>query len=322
MRGAILSLMGFMAAAGNLSLDLGAMPQNNVVHGTDRFEFFYRAVLPERAGAGGLWVPIARSDAFQSVEAWTLSESPGGPLALEDRKLGNKILFWPLKSGAGGETVKIQYLVERKEKSAYRNSEPDPGIHLKPERLVPVNETFRSIAQETAQGKSTDLERGRALYDHVLARMRYDKSGEGWGRGDAVYACDALTGNCTDFHAYFIALCRSLGIPARFAIGFTIPSDRDEGLVSGYHCWAEFYAEGKWIPVDISEAAQHPDLAEYYFGHHPANRFEISSGRDLVVTPGPALGPLNFLVYPYVEVAGKVVPVETEFRFRRLQKEN
>jgi len=52
--------------------------------------------------------------------------------------------------------------------------------------------------------------------------MRYDKSGIGWGRGDAVYACDAKTGNCSDFHSYFIALARSIGIPARFAIGATI----------------------------------------------------------------------------------------------------
>ena len=39
--------------------------------------------------------------------------------------------------------------------------------------------------------------------------MRYIECGEGWGKGDAVYACDAGTGNCTDFHSYLIALARS-----------------------------------------------------------------------------------------------------------------
>jgi transglutaminase-like putative cysteine protease len=82
--------------------------------------------------------------------------------------------------------------------------------------------------------------KGRALYDHVLDRMKYDKSGTGWGRGDAQYACDVKTGNCTDFHAYFIALARSIGIPARFAIGFTIPAETNEGRITGYHCWADF----------------------------------------------------------------------------------
>jgi transglutaminase-like putative cysteine protease len=170
------------------------------------------------------------------------------------------------------------------------------------------------------KGRKTALEKGRALYDHVLDRMKYDKSGTGWGRGDAIYACDAKTGNCTDFHAYFIALARSIGIPARFAIGFTIPAETNEGKIAGYHCWGEFYAEGKWVPVDISEADKAPELADYYFGHHPANRFEVTRGRDLVVDPAPSASPINFLVYPLVEVDGKHVQAQTEFSFRRVKE--
>lgn len=158
----------------------------------------------------------------------------------------------------------------------------------------------------------------KALYDHVVGRMRYDKSGNGWGRGDAIYACDAHTGNCTDFHAYFIALARSIGIPARFAIGATIPADKNEGTIEGYHCWAEFLADGRWVPVDISEAWKNRKLADYYFGHNPANRFELTKGRDLVVDPEPASGPINFLAYPLLEMNGEVVKPETTFEFRRI----
>ena len=129
---------------------------------------------------------------------------------------------------------------------------------------------------------------------------------------------DARTGNCTDFHAYFIALARSVGIPARFAIGATIPADKNEGAIDGYHCWAEFLADGRWIPVDISEAWKNPKLADYYFGHNPANRFELTKGRDLVVDPEPASGPINFLVYPLLEMNGEVIKPETTFTFRRI----
>ena len=122
--------------------------------------------------------------------------------------------------------------------------------------------------------KSDDLERAKALYDHVIGRMRYDKSGTGWGRGDALYACDARTGNCTDFHAYFIALARSIGIPARFAIGATIPADKNEGHDRRLPLLGGIFADGRWVPVDISEAWKNPKLADYYFGHNPANRFE------------------------------------------------
>ena len=101
-----------------------------------------------------------------------------------------------------------------------------------------------------------------------------------------------------DMHYYGIyALARAAGIPARFAIGAAIPSARDDGGISGYHCWAEFNAEGKWWPVDISEADKYSSLATYYFGHHPANRIELSRGRDLQVNPGPQEGPINFIAF-------------------------
>ena len=81
---------------------------------------------------------------------------------------------------------------------------------------------IKAIAEKAVEGRQGDLMRARALYDHVMDQMRYMKFGEGWGKGDAVYACNALYGNCTDYHAYFIGLARSVGIPARFAIGAAI----------------------------------------------------------------------------------------------------
>jgi hypothetical protein len=58
-------------------------------------------------------------------------------------------------------------------------------------------------------------------------------------------------------------------------------------------------------------------LANYYFGHNPANRFELTKGRDLIVDPAPASGPINFLVYPLLEMDGKIVKPETSLAFRR-----
>jgi transglutaminase-like putative cysteine protease len=212
-----------------------------------------------------------------------------------------------------GKIIELRYRVLRKEKSAYLATEANAARYLRPEKLVPFNQTFKTIAEQAVTGKADDIERAKALYDHVLGRMRYDKSGTGWGHGDAMFACDARTGNCTDFHAYFIALARTVGIPARFAIGATIPADKSEGTIEGYHCWAEFFADGRWIPVDISEAWKHPELANYYFGHNPANRFELTKGRDLIVDPAPASGPINFLAYPLLEIDGKTVKPETSF---------
>ena len=62
------------------------------------------------------------------------------------------------------------------------------GPSCRPERLVPTNESFRTIAQQVTHGKTTDFARARALYDHVIDKLPYAKYGSGWGRGDAVYA--------------------------------------------------------------------------------------------------------------------------------------
>ena len=265
-----------------------------VIRGRDEFEFFYRATLPEITGPARMWLPLASTDSFQTVEVKSIN-APGRQSILPEREHGNRVLFLELGPEDRGKKIEIRYQVKRLEKAAYAAPAPDQQKYLNPERLVPTNENFRQIAAEVVKGKKGDLVRARALYDHVIDRMRYIKYGEGWGKGDAVYACDARTGNCTDFHSYFIALARSVGIPARFAIGAAIPSERTEGGIDGYHCWAEFFADGKWWPVDNSEGNKYTSLATYYFGHHPANRFELSRGRDLVVEPGPASGPINFL---------------------------
>jgi transglutaminase-like putative cysteine protease len=307
------------AAASSLVF-IGILPASaadapGIIKGSDQFEFVYRVTLPEIKGDARLWIPLAKTDAFQKVTP----EEINIPIKWEkvhDRDYDNDICVLHPEPSDSGKTIELRYMVVRKEKASYPAEEKTDRF-LRPEKLVPVNETFKTLAEQATAGKKDDLDRAKALYDHVLGRMRYDKSGTGWGKGDATRACDVKTGNCSDFHAYFIALARSISIPARFAIGATIPADKNEGAIEGYHCWAEFFADGRWVPVDISEAWKNPQLADYYFGHNPANRFELTKGRDLVVDPAPASGPINFLVYPLLEMDGNVVKIDSTFSFRR-----
>jgi transglutaminase-like putative cysteine protease len=289
-----------------------------VVQDRDSFEFLYKVILPEITHEARIWIPKPASDRYQTVDVAS-ADFLRQPSILQDREHGNSIYFLELGPEDSERTLEILFHVDRREKSNYNAQiDDDPGKYLKPERLVPMNENFRAIASEVVQGKKSDIERARALYDHAIEQMRYMKYGKGWGKGDAVYACDARTGNCTDFHSYFIALARAVGIPARFAIGASIPSERNQGGIDGYHCWAEFYADGQWWPSDISEADKYTSLATYYFGHHPANRIELSRGRDLLVEPSPASGLINFLAYPVLEIAGNPIKVQVEFSFKRI----
>lgn len=291
-----------------------------VVEGSDEFEFYYRIELPEISGNAKMWLPIATSNTFQTVELLSL-KVPGDHQMLKDDEFGNTILYMELGSLQSKGTVEITYKVKRLEKASYEEAGPVDAKYLEDNLMMPVGGRFTEIANQAMFGRdASDLMKARALYDYIIDNMRYMKFGK-YGRGDSNYACDVRTGNCTEFHSFFISLARSVGIPARFAVGASIPSERNDGGIDGYHCWAEFYAEGKWWPVDISEANKYTALATYYFGHHPANRIELSSGRDLKVHPGPTSGPINFLAYPVLEINGKAAETKTTFSFYRPVKQ-
>lgn len=262
-----------------------------------------------------IWIPAAHTDTFQEVK----SVSANGDLPLKttrEAKNGDEIYYAESTHAAQPELhFDIEYDVTRHERVALGTSahvikaaltEGERHEDLQPDALVPITGLPADLAVKVTQGKSDPLDKARAIYDYVFTTLKYDKSGTGWGRGDVLYACDAKKGNCTDFHSLFIAMARSQGIPARFEIGFPLPPDKRSAEIAGYHCWADFYIDGKgWIPVDISEAWKHPEKRDYFFGSHDVNRVQFSMGRDLKLNPLQDGKPLNYFVYPYVEVDGQ-----------------
>lgn len=287
-----------------------------VIEGEDAFEFHYEVTLPEIKELAKIWIPVPQTDRFQSVEIKDI-KAPVAYRMLKEKIHENSVLFMELTPEHSGKRVELVYDVKRVEKNPYEGA-TDPTAYLNANITMPIGDRFEVLADSIIGNKRKEgaIMQARALYDYIIDNMKYIKAGT-YGTGDAVYACDALTGNCTEFHSLFISLARSAGIPSRFAVGASIPSDRDEGGIDGYHCWAEFYAEGKWWPVDISEANKYTALATYYFGRHPANRIEFTQGRDLQLDPGPNSGPINFLAYPVMEIGKEPAFPKTFFSFRR-----
>jgi transglutaminase-like putative cysteine protease len=268
-----------------------------------------------------IWIPLAHSNDFQTVRV----ASKSGDLPLRqsaEAGYGNQMLYAETASAEKEEyRFEVVYDVIRRESSAEKASISDsnpPTRFLSPDRLVPTSGLPAELAlRQVSDVKGGDYEKGRAIYQYVLANMSYDKSGTGWGHGDTLYACSAKRGNCTDFHSVFISMARSQRIPARFEIGFPIPADKHSGEIPGYHCWADFYTRDQgWVPVDISEAWKHPEQREFFFGHWDDNRVQFSIGRDLTLSPRQDGEPLNYFVYPYVEVDHKEYSnVSTHFSF-------
>jgi transglutaminase-like putative cysteine protease len=264
-----------------------------------------------------VWFPAAHSDPYQEVHV----VSATGDLSLKktrESRFGNEIYYAESSKAKPGDlhfevvydVVRHEHLTlglvrPRLENAALTKKESEQ--YLAADKLVPVTGLPAELAIKVTTGKTSQLDKARAIYDYVFETMRYDKTGTGWGHGDVLWACDSKRGNCTDFHSLFIAMARSQGIPARFEIGFPLPADKTSSEIAGYHCWAEFFdPQNGWIPVDISEAWKHPVKKDYFFGAHDTDRIQFSVGRDLKLNPQQQEDPLNYFVYPYVEVAGKV----------------
>jgi transglutaminase-like putative cysteine protease len=265
-----------------------------------------------------IWIPAAQSDAYQEVKII----SAQGDLLLKktsESKYGNEIYYAETSSAKPELHFDVEYDVVRHERVALGQAAPhlvsaaltaaEKQQDLQADVLVPVTGLPADLAAKVTRGKTQPLDKARAIYEYVFTTMRYDKTGTGWGHGDVLYACDAKKGNCTDFHSLFIAMARSQGIPARFEIGFPLPPDKQSAEIAGYHCWSDFWIDGNgWIPVDISEAWKHQEKRDYFFGSHDVNRMQFSMGRDLRLNPPQQGKPLNYFVYPYVEVDGQEFP--------------
>ena len=290
---------------------------HDVRHFTFHYAFTVRNLPAEKKVR--IWIPAAQSDAYQEVKIVSVR----GDLPLKqntESKYGNRVYYAETPSSSQSELhFDVEYDVIRHERVALGQSAPhavraaissaEKRTDLEPDALVPITGLPADLAVKITQGKAEPLDKARAIYDYVFTTLRYDKTGTGWGRGDVLYACDAKKGNCTDFHSLFIAMARSQGIPARFEIGFPLPPDKHSAEIAGYHCWSDFYVDGKgWIPVDISEAWKHPEKRNYFFGSHDVNRIQFSLGRDLQLNPSQQGKPLNYFVYPYVEVDGREFP--------------
>jgi transglutaminase-like putative cysteine protease len=274
--------------------------------------------IPADAKRVRVWIPVPPTDQHQTVRILAV-KAPVKTRMTQETEYGNRMVYAEFENPAAGKAeFTLEYQVTRREYSRgdyaqLERADQKPTVVaasmsrlLAPDNLIPTDGKIKELAVEVTGSQSGTVAKAKAAYDYLFTNMRYDKTGSGWGRGDAVWACDSKRGNCTDFHSPFIGILRADGIPARFDIGFPLPENKDQGDISGYHCWAEFYAaKSGWIPVDISEAWKAKEKKDYFFGSVDANRVQFSSGRDISLSPrqdGPAL---NYFVYPYVEVDGK-----------------
>ncbi|MEZ4742447.1 MAG: transglutaminase domain-containing protein [Bdellovibrionota bacterium] len=282
-----------------------------------------------------IYVPLTTSNQNQDILERKISSPIPGSVS-KDQTYGNE--FWyaaiPLNrdNDKGELQITIEYLVKRRKQIAGSDTIttkidaqqlPSNPQYLSANQRVPISGKFiNDILAVLSKTDGSKLGMAKVIYDFVIDNMEYKKVGTGWGQGDTEWAYSKKYGNCTDFHALFISLARSQGITARFKMGLPIPENNKEGIISGYHCWVEFYLPKiGWVPIDASEAKKSLDKREFYFGQLPADRILFSIGRDIVLNSQQKSGSLNYFIFPFMEADGKRIndSIKTKFIYRELK---
>ena len=168
------------------------------------FHFEYKAMvkeIPLGAKQVDLWVPVPHDDAYQQIRNLRIDS----PYAYKIATSSHDNTMLHVRSEDPKEstfTVTLSFDATRGEHIQSRLfGGPAPGARGGFEGIDAVSEagspgsTGRSnsepgLARSCEKANAhTDLEMARAIYNHVVSTVKYDKTGKGWGRGDIYYAC-------------------------------------------------------------------------------------------------------------------------------------
>ena len=278
--------------------------------------------LPEGAKTIDMWVPMPQDNERQTVRLLNESELGAGRIT-SDKKFGNRLYYrhfdLPATStGATGEPIKVELVYdavvreatvpEAKKLVSTRQVKPGPEFapYLGDVKMIPIKGRISAVASVIDMPEGEPLRAGRKVYDYLIDTMVYNYKAPGAGVGDAVWACDSRTGDCSDYNSVFIGVCRWRGIPADHVFGLPMPPGKPEGDMKFCHCWARFWvADVGWISLDPSRADKFPSDREYYFGTLGSTWVTLTHGRDVVLEPPQKGPPLNIFHGPVAEVDGQ-----------------
>jgi transglutaminase-like putative cysteine protease len=273
-----------------------------------------------------LWIPYPVSNQDQLVGKFRLAGDYAATGVYTVPANGTPLLYaeWPRDSKSRKLTLAFEVTRNELRHGALPTGEPawnpaDYAEYLAPTILGPTDGAVKQLADKIVAGKTTVLERTKAIYDWTVENMYRDPDTIGCGLGDVNALLQKPGGKCTDISSVFVALCRAAGVPAREVFGLRLGKKPEQDITTWQHCWAEFFLPGYgWVPADPADVRKAmlveklelgsprvTELRDYFWGGVDAYRFQLASGRDLVLNPAQAGQPLNTFGYPYAEVGGK-----------------
>ena len=149
-----------------------------------------------------------------------------------------------------------------------------------------------AIAMPNLRSK-TPYEQALLVQNYFRSSFEYDlKVAAGHSVNDITSFLRARRGYCEQFAGTFAAIMRTLGVPARVAVGFTPGELQDDGLyhVRGEHAhaWPEIYLDGAgWVRFEPTPGRGGPG-DEVYTGVEPA---QAETGNEEASVPLPTTPP-------------------------------
>ena len=303
------------------------------------FEVTTRVEVAKPAGITRVWVPVPSVD-----ESWqrTMGNSWTGNAStmklVHDQKYAAGMLYAEWPEGQQAPLVELTSRFATRDRALDLSSpgkvEPLPAgsrdFYTAPTELMPTDGIVQQTAREIIQGRRTDLEKARAIYDWIVENTFRDPKTRGCGVGDIKSMLETrnLGGKCADLNALYVGLARSVGLPARDVYGVRVAKSQfgyrslgagTENITRAQHCRAEVWLAGHgWVPVDpadvrkvvLEERPQPTTLADplvpavrrRLFGAWEMNWLAYNVAHDLAL-PGSSGPKVGFLMYPQAETA-------------------
>ena len=224
--------------------------------------------------------------------------SPKPTRTVTEPENGNRILMWDLSQELqSGTTITLHRHYEitnacydpgvttQTVLAAYRADDPVVAFYTKSEPYVGVTNDITSAARHAIGTETNPVERARLIFRFVQQHMRYVYPPPQGLRG-ATSALQLGKGDCGQYADLFVAMCRSVGIPARLAAGFGLAPGRPEETQTtvGSHAWAEFMLpDGRWLPADPTRTEERCFARMLDVAHLTA-----SVGRNIPLPGAPA----------------------------------
>lgn len=182
----------------------------------------------------------------------------------------------------------------------YNESDPDYIRYTTPSRNIALTPGLREEARQIVGKETNPYKKAQKIYRHVTglpySSLSYPRllANDSSNLPVSEFVRTTGWGDCGAQSAYFAALCRAAGIPAR-AIG-------GRQMIPGYgggHFWSEYYLPGYgWIPNDVTIAegadwsynatgADRERYREYYAGNLDPYRLIFQKDVDIPLVPDP-----------------------------------